>query len=149
MGSPTMYPTRRPSMTKFLSDPRSRLSVFLWLVALHSTVVGILLVVLPADVMPLFGYAPLGEAFFKSQGGVFHFVMVVAYVLAARDPLKNQVLVEFSAVAKFIGTVFLVTYFLAVDRVWVVLLSGAGDFVMGVVIVVLNGRFRLSHRHQP
>ena len=113
----------------------SRLSILLWLVALHSLVVGLGLVLVPPDTMRLFGYSHYQERFFSVQAGVFHFVLVVAYSLAAAAPRRFTGLLILSVAAKFIATVFLFIYFLSVDHIWVVLLSGIADLAMGLAIL--------------
>ena len=113
----------------------ARLSVLLWLVALHSLVVGLGLVLVPPETMQRFGYGAYQERFFSVQAGVFHFVLVVAYALAAARPRRFPGLLALSVAAKLMATAFLVLYFLFADRIWVVLLSGIGDFAMGVAIL--------------
>jgi hypothetical protein len=124
-----------------LSDPRTRLRIFLFLVAAHSLAVGLNLIFFPPRLMTLFGYAPIGEPFFKVQGGVFHLVMVTVYTLGAWDPHRHRSLVLLSVIAKGIATVFLVTYYVLVDPIIVVLLSGIGDALMGLVIALLHRSF--------
>jgi hypothetical protein len=126
-------------------SPEGRLRLFLWLVALHSFVVGILLIVLPARAFPAFGYGPIGDAFFKVQGGVFHLVMVFGYAGGARRPADNQPLIVFAIAAKGLATLFLLSYFIFADRLLVVLLSGIGDGVMGALILFLNRAFKAGH----
>ncbi len=104
------------------------------MVALHSLFVGIALMFLPAKYFVNFGYNEINENFFRAQGGIFHIVMVTAYLIAARDPIKNKIMVRFSFIAKMIATIFLIGYFLLVDSIFVVLLSGIGDFAMGAII---------------
>jgi hypothetical protein len=129
-------------MRRLLDDPTYRLRAFLWLVALHSLGVGIMLVALPPSVMASFGYATVTERFFQVQGGVFHFVMVVAYVMAAADLRRGDRLVVFAIIVKFMATLFLVVYWLAADPILVVLLSGLGDGVMAVLLWRLHAQHR-------
>lgn len=60
-----------------LASPLGQLQALLWLVALHSLAVGVGLLLQPADLLARAGYAPVGEPYFPSQGGVFHVVMAV------------------------------------------------------------------------
>lgn len=113
------------------------LKIFLYLVALHSFFVGLGLIFIPSHFFVEFGYHEISENFFRAQGGVFHLVMVVAYSLAAINPSINKPLVKFSIIAKLIATFFLVYYYLFIDNIIVVLLSGLGDFAMGVLILFL------------
>jgi len=111
------------------------LKIFLILVAIHSCCVGLGLMIIPLDYYDLFGFYDYSGNFFKIQAGVFHIVMSGAYVLAARDPVRNQVLILFSIFAKMIATVFLISYAVFIDMVWMVLASGIFDFLMGLVLI--------------
>jgi len=64
------------------------LSVFLWLVAVHSFLVGIGLIVLPSSAFEFLGFNPTFERFFSTQGGVFHSVMVLRYEMDGYDKIK-------------------------------------------------------------
>jgi hypothetical protein len=119
-----------------ITDPARRLSLLLWLVAVHSAVVGLGLIWQPAGLFARLGYAPVGEPFFPVQGGVFHVVMAIGYALAARDLAGNRCLASFAIVVKAAATVFLIGYWLLEARLAVVLLSGIGDGLMAVLIGV-------------
>ncbi|MCK4855847.1 MAG: hypothetical protein KAT31_16320, partial [Bacteroidales bacterium] len=67
--------------------------------------------------------------------GVFHIVMCGAYALAAYDPDGNRVMIRFSIFAKMLATVFLISYAVFIDMVWMVLASGIFDFVMGLFLI--------------
>ena len=111
------------------------LKIFLILVAIHSFCVGLGLILIPLDYFDLFGFYDYSGNFFKIQAGVFHVVMCGVYVSAARNPVGNQVMIRFSIFAKMIATVFLISYALFIDMVWMVLASGIFDFVMGLVLI--------------
>ena len=111
------------------------LKIFLILVSIHSFCVGLGLILIPLDYFDLFGFYDYSGNFFKIQAGVFHVVMCGVYVSAARNPVGNQVMIRFSIFAKMIGTVFLISYALFIDMVWMVLASGIFDFVMGLVLI--------------
>jgi hypothetical protein len=113
------------------------LSVFLWLVALHSFIVGIGLIILPSSVFELLGFELTFDRFFSTQGGVFHIAMSVGYAIAAYDKIKFRQIILFSIIVKFIATVFLITYFLFITSQWLVILSGISDLLMGVSILYL------------
>jgi len=122
------------TIAEIVKSPGLRLAFVLWLVAIHSFLVGIGLIIRPTTLMQLFAFNPCTERFFPVQGGVFHIVMVAAYVMAAVDVDRFRCLVVYSIIVKGIATVFLFTYFLAVDSIWLVLVSGLCDGAMGVVI---------------
>ena len=128
-------------MNKFVRilnfKPDRQLSWFLWLVMLHSIGVGMGLIFAPSFILEYFNFSFHPTRFFVTQGGVFHIVMSVCYGMAARDPLRHESLVILAIVTKFIATVFLAIYFLLIDSVLVILLSGIGDFIMGAGLYYL------------
>jgi hypothetical protein len=113
----------------------------LWLVAIHSISFGISLVILPINVIELFGFH-LTEKFFADQGGVFHLVVAVAYIWAALDLENSFKLIVLSCTAKFVATIFLLSYFIFVDQKFMVIFSGIADFLMGFTILVLYILYR-------
>ena len=121
---------------EIIKNPRSRLSLLLILVAIHSFCVGVGLIIRPAELMQLFGFGTCYERFFPTQGGVFHIVMVVAYLMAAINVDENHSLIIYSIIVKIMATVFLFIYFIAVEQIWLVLMSGFSDGVMGIAIYV-------------
>jgi len=110
------------------------LQIFLWLVGIHSLIVGINLIFVPTSLMPFFGFQNISENFFRAQGGVFHIVLFFGYILAAWNLQKNHILIIFAIIAKAIATVFLFTYFILIAQIWTVLFSGIVDAIMGLII---------------
>jgi len=127
-----------------LNDPFRRLRALLALVGIHSIAVGIGLMAHPASVFEFMGYARCSEPFFPTQGGVFHIVMAVGYLMAAADPSGNRCLITFAVVVKLLATAFLVFYWSAIDRIPVVLVSGVLDGLMGVLILAASVTWRRS-----
>jgi hypothetical protein len=121
---------------KYLSSKAQLLRFFLWLIAVHSFIVGLVLIILPGESLSFFGFHVI-EKFFSTQGGVFHIVMSIAYVLAAENLGKSDLVIYFSISAKFIATIFLFSYFLFKNIIWVVAFSGAGDLIMGILLLIL------------
>jgi len=111
------------------------LRIFLSLVALHTFCVGVGLIVIPLEYYDLFGFEGYQGLFFKVQAGVFHLVMCGAYIPAAIDPAGNRILIRFSIFAKFTATVFLFSYAFLFEMIWMVLVSGIADFLMGLILV--------------
>ena len=118
-----------------LTDPARRLSLLLWLIALHSTAVGIGLIWHPPALLAKMGYAPCSEPFFPTQGGVFHVVMAVCYGMAAWNPRRNRALVTFTITVKLIATLFLILYWAFAARLPMILFSGLGDGAMAAAVV--------------
>ncbi len=116
--------------------PGKLLSTVLWLVALHSIAIGLVLIAQPTLLMKLLGFSSECERFFPAQGGVFHILMAVAYVMGAINIEKCHYLIVFSIIVKVVATLFLMVYCFAVEFKWIVLLSGIGDGVMGLIIFI-------------
>jgi len=114
------------------------LKVVLLLTSLHSLFIGIGMIVLPNNIIEIFGFTELGGRFFRTQGGVFHIVMALGYFIASMDIANNARFIIFIILVKFCATVFLVIYYLFVDSVIVILLSGIVDFIIGLVIFYLR-----------
>jgi len=113
------------------------LVIFLWLIAIHSFAVGLGLIFMPYSVMERLGYAGCMERFFRAQGGVFHLVMSIGYVMAAMRARQFECLIIFSIVVKLAATVFLFIYAALVKHLAVIVLSGVIDFFMGAVLLYL------------
>lgn len=126
-------------MRRYVKDvlfkhPDKLLSMVLWLVAVHSITIGLALIAQPAVLMELAGFSSECERFFPAQGGVFHLLMAVAYLMGALDVTKYHYLIVFAILVKAVATFFLTIYCFAVEFKWVFLLSGIGDCVMGFII---------------
>ena len=113
----------------------------LWLVAIHSIGFGISLIVLPISVIEFFGFK-LAEKFFAVQGGVFHIVVSLVYIMAALDLRKACRMIIISCTAKFMATLFLISYFLFVRPIFMIAFSGIVDFLMGIAILTLYILYR-------
>jgi len=96
--------------------------------------VGVALIALPADILAWFGFSIDSTRFFSTQGGVFHIVMSVAYMLAARQPLNERSLLIFIISAKIIAFFFLGLFFFLGEMVPVIALSAVSDGLMGLVV---------------
>ena len=119
-----------------LKPPNKILSTILCLVALHSFSIGLILITQPAFLMKLAGFGQTCERFFAAQGGVFHILIGVAYLMEAVNSEKYHYLIVFSIIVKAVATLFLMVYCFAVDFKWIILLSGIVDFVMGLSIFI-------------
>jgi hypothetical protein len=118
------------------------LKPFLYLVTLHTLGVGIVLIVANQSVMGLFGFVENESRFFQMQGGVFHVLVSYLYLKASRDPGRNLDLVRFMIAVKAAATVFLFSYYLFVESVIMILLSGIIDAAMGLVVLILYLQFK-------
>ena len=109
--------------------------ILLQLIALHSLLVGLGLILLPFGALSWLGFTVDPYRFFSTQGGVFHVVMCIAYWMAARDPLNERSLLIFIISAKWIALLFLSLYYLFMEMVLVVALSAVSDGLMGLLVL--------------
>lgn len=112
------------------------LRIVLWLIALHSFIVAMLLIFLPEEGIRYFGF-PDGNPFFQVQGGVFHIVMCIAYIMAAVELRSARKLIQFIIGAKSTAFLYLLIYFIFVDPIAIVLVSGIGDGLMSLLVYIL------------
>ena len=121
------------------------ISVFLWLVALHSFIVGVCLIFLPSSVFEFLGFNPSFDRFFSTQGGVFHIIMSVCYAMGASNTKKYLALIVFSFIVKFIAAIFLLVYFIIISSQLLIILSFTSDLAMGVIIYLLYSKLDKQH----
>jgi len=114
---------------------RRLLQWILWLIAIHSIGFGLVLILLPCEWLAFFGFQ-LQEKFFADQGGLFHLIISLVYIMAARDPEHSKPYIFLSCVTKFSAAIFLVSYFFFDRQIIMVLLSGIIDFMMGLAILL-------------
>jgi hypothetical protein len=124
---------------KIKTSAERLLSLGLFLIALHSLLVGLLLIILGAEAMGYFGFDQ-EKTFFQTQGGIFHIVMVIAYMIAALRMKENKGLLYFIITAKFIALTYLLVYFFLVENILILLLSGILDGIMGIFVLILLQR---------
>lgn len=120
----------------FMKSPKERLSLLLWLIALHSFFVGLGLIIQLPFLMEFMGYGICNEPFFPAQGGVFHIIMALGYALAASDLDRYECLVIFSILVKGLATLFLLIYYFAFEQIWSIIMSGIVDGLMMVAILL-------------
>lgn len=127
-------------------NKRKRLKIlflFLWLIAIHSFIVGLCLIFFPADWLNYFGFNVEGK-FFSFQGGIFHIVLVYPYIAAIYTIERYPGFLFFSVFAKFTATLFLISYYLFGNPILVVLLSGIGDMLMGIMLWLFYRNYKNS-----
>ncbi len=103
------------------------------LVALHSLLVGALLLFIPAWTLGFAGWEAVDDLFFVRQSGAFHFVVAAGYLVEYRGRGSINLLI----VAKSTAVVFL----LALSpwgEAWSVPFSGITDGLMLVGMVVIH-----------
>ena len=117
-----------------LNHPDKLLSTVLVLVAIHTLAFGLTLIAQPAVLMKFAGFNPDCDHFFPTQGGVFHLIMFVVYLMGASNIEKYHHFIVLSIFVKAVATFFLMMYCFTAEFKWVVFLSGIGDSVMGLMI---------------
>jgi len=127
-----------------IKKPDVQLKIFLRLIALHSFLVGVGLIFFPPSYIELFGFKNYSFSFFQVQGGIFHIVMFVAYLMATKYMYKSAGLICFSITAKTIATVFLLVYYLFFENSWMIIMSAVGDGLMAYILYYLYMRFENS-----
>jgi hypothetical protein len=129
-------------MLKNISASRI-LKIYLVLVALHSFCVGVGLIFMPTSQMAKMGFN-ITENFFPDQGGVFHIIMCIAYILPVIDVKKYFTFIVFTIIVKFLATIFLFIYYIFIDQILMVLISGIFDFLIGLVLLFIYNWFNKS-----
>ncbi len=107
------------------------------LVALHSFIIGVVFLVAPNWSVNFGGWDEVRPAFFIRQAGIFHLVLVVAYLIEYFRYRGVLVLVA----AKSIAMAFLLLAALLDDVPWAVGLCGLGDGAMAVTVGLVHHRF--------
>jgi hypothetical protein len=115
------------------------------LIALHSVVVGLLLVLATDWGARFGGFGEVSPRFFARQAGAFHFVVAVVYLVEfVRYRGVLLLVLTKSAAVVFLGLTA------AFDQApWLVVLSGAGDAAMGVAVLLLRRARGLSLAGPP
>jgi len=116
-------------------EKKYHLPFLLSLISIHSFLVGVGLIIFQGELMEYIGFQFVHERFFQVQGGVFHIVLSICYILPVISYNNFKTLVIFSIIAKISATVFLLIYFLFFDSILCVLLSGFGDCTMAVLLL--------------
>ncbi len=100
------------------------------LIALHSAIVGLLLLAVPEWSLRFAGWAGADPYFFPRQAGIFHFVVVIGYLGEWRRHRGVSLLVA----TKSIAFAFLIGAWLEGESAWSVPFSGVTDGLMGLVV---------------
>jgi len=111
-----------------LTENHERLLV--GLIALHSTIVGAMFLLLPQWTMHFAGWQGIEPVFFAYQAGIFHVVLTSAYLIEYRQYGGVSILVT----AKVIAFVFLITATIIDPIPWAVWTSGIIDGLMALVV---------------
>ncbi len=108
----------------------SALRLLIVLVAAHSYLVGIFLLLFPAHAALFAGWGELRPAFFGSQAGAFHVILATGYLL---EHFRYRG-ISLVLVGKAVAAVFLFAWTAVGDVPWAVPFSGAADAAMGIAV---------------
>lgn len=104
------------------------------LVALHSAAVGVVLMTAPAAASRFGGWDSVSPLFFACQAGIFHLVLAAGYLI---EYVRYRGVV-FLVTAKTLAVVFLGTATLIGGVPWIVPVSGIGDGLMGLAVLLVH-----------
>lgn len=117
---------------------RSLLSLLLAAVAVHSIVLGIVMLAAPFWMLSLFGWDVASTRFFPAQSGLFLLILGIVYAAAVRD----RSLVWIVVLSKAMAVAFLVGEALGGSCPPVVYVTAAIDGLMGLAVALLWWRER-------
>ncbi len=107
------------------------------LVALHSAVVGVVLLGAPGWAAAFGGWGDIDTVFFIRQGGAFHIVVAIGYLM---EYFRHRT-VSLLLTAKTLATVFLVFSWLAdLSGAWALPFAALGDGLMAVLVFLVHQR---------
>jgi hypothetical protein len=104
------------------------------LVALHSAVVGGLLMVVPEFAIHFGGWGGASPLFFACQAGIFHLVLAAGYLIE----FYLYKGIAFLVTAKAMAVIFLLTATVLGGVPWIVPFSGVTDGLMGLVVLMVH-----------
>jgi hypothetical protein len=108
--------------------------ILLFLIVLHSLIVGIMLMFFSKWAVVFAGWAGAEPVFFIWQAGAFHFVLAAGYVVEYR----RSGTIELLLIAKTTAFVFLVGGSLIADTPWSVWFSGFADGAMALTAFLVH-----------
>ena len=104
------------------------------LIALHSIIVGVMLIFFAEWAVAFAGWSGADPIFFIRQAGIFHFVLAAGYLV---EYSRTQT-ITLLLIAKTTAFVFLIGGSLLVDTPWSVWFSGLADGAMALVAFLVH-----------
>ncbi len=106
----------------------------IFLIALHSIIVGVMLLFFPEWAVEFAGWSGADPVFFIRQAGAFHFVLVAGYLVEySRTRTITLILI-----AKTTAFVFLIGGSVLIQTPWSVWFSGLADGAMGLAAFLVH-----------
>ena len=115
-----------------LTPTHERISIYL--IALHSMIVGVMLLFFAEWAVKFAGWADADPIFFIWQAGAFHFVLAAGYLVE----FKRSGTITLLLIAKTTAFVFLVGGSLLADTPWSVWFSGIFDGAMALTAFLVH-----------
>ena len=106
----------------------------IFLIALHSIIVGVMLIFFSEWAVEFAGWSGADPIFFIRQAGAFHFVLVAGYLVEYSRTRTITLLL----IAKTTAFVFLIGGSMLADTPWSVWFSGLADGAMGLVAYLVH-----------
>jgi len=119
-------------MAMHLSETYERALIFL--IALHSIIVGVMLLFFAEWAIDFAGWSGADPIFFIWQAGVFHFVLAAGYLVEYSRTKTISLLL----IAKTTAFVFLIGGSLLADTPWSVWFSGLADGAMALTAYIVH-----------
>ena len=116
--------------------PARQLTLFVWLVALHSVGVGVVMFAATDWAVGFGGWPPATPAFFVRQFGVFHFAVAAAYLIEHHRYGGVSIMLAAKAIA--VASLLLAT--VRDGGPWAVPFAAAGDAAMAALAWWLHRR---------
>ncbi len=104
------------------------------LIALHSIIVGVMLMFFPEWAVEFAGWPGADPIFFIRQAGIFHFVLAAGY-LVEYSRMRTIILI---LIAKTTAFVFLIGGSVLIQTPWSVWFSGLADGAMGLAAFLVH-----------
>jgi hypothetical protein len=125
-------------MAMRLTETHERILIIL--IALHSIIVGVMLLVFPEWAVEFAGWSGADPIFFIRQAGAFHFVLAAGYLV---EYSRTQT-ITLLLIAKTTAFVFLVGGSVLSDTPWSVWFSGIADGAMALVAFLVHRAVKAS-----
>ena len=119
-----------------LTEFHERLLIIL--IALHSAIIGVVFIFAPNWLMQFGGWTGIDPIFFGRQAGAFHLVLAGAYLIEHFKYRGVTILVS----AKTFAMVFLLVCTFVDSLPWAVPVSGVGDALMALVVLLVHKAVR-------
>lgn len=117
------------------------LKIFLWIIAIHSFLIGIVLVSGTTELFQKIGF-PYYGGFFAVLGGVFYTIMAVAYIMTAYNLRTQNLLIWFCIATKLMLAASFIMYYVVYEQIGLILGFGVIDLMFGLLLLQFYSRVK-------